>query len=309
VPSYWDGAAESIHTFIIRSATAGEPMTPADLCFAGAAEQARLVREGDVSATELIEATLARIEAIDPQINSYSVVFGDEALQAARDADARRIEGGDPLPMLGVPIAVKDNIALAGQTTNWGTSAVTAVAAEDAPLIARLRSAGAIIVGKTNCSELAVWPFTETPAWGATRNPWDLAFSPGGSSGGSGAAVAAGLCGLAVGSDGLGSVRVPSSFCGVFGLKPQRDRVWHESGGGGWYGLSVNGPLCRSVADAALFLDVADTGEAPTSFGRSLIDPLPHPLRIAVAWNSAAMFPVAARIGIAVKPMRRNVFR
>lgn len=272
-------------------------MNPEDLCFAGAAEQARMVRGGQISATELVEATLARIAVVDPKINAFSEVFADEARQVARDLDANRASDGRDRPLLGVPIALKDNIAIAGHTTNWGTSAVTEPAAADAPLVARLRDAGAVIVGKTTCSELAVWPFTETPAWGATRNPWDTDFTPGGSSGGSGAAVAAGLCGLAVGSDGLGSIRVPAGFCGVFGVKPQRDRVWHEPGGGGWFGLSVNGPLCRSVADAALFLDVADTGQTPPSFHRTLADPLHRPLRIAVAWNSAAYYPLAARTG------------
>ncbi|MGB5757367.1 MAG: amidase family protein [Acidimicrobiales bacterium] len=128
-----------------------------------------------------------------------------------------------------------------------------------------LRGAGAIIIGKTNLSELAAWPFTETSTWGATRNPWNTDYSPGGSSGGSAAAVAAGLCGMALGSDGLGSIRAPASFTGVFGLKPQRDRVWHDADN--WHGLAVNGPLARSVTDGALFLDATAGPRSTTRIG------------------------------------------
>lgn len=167
-------------------------------------------------------------------------------------------------------------------------------ASADAPVIAALRDAGAIIIGKTTCSELATWPFTETSACGATRNPWNLDYSPGGSSGGSGAAVAAGLCGVAVGSDGLGSIRVPASFSGVFGLKPQRDRVWH--GPADWNGMAVNGPLGRAVEDAALFLDAVGRSRPKQSFVDAFAAPV-QPLRVALAYKSAAYWPMAARLG------------
>ena len=142
-----------------------------------------------------------------------------------------------------------------------------------------LRDAGAIVVGKTNVPELTAWPFTETLAFGATRNPWSLDHTPGGSSGGAGAATAAGLCGLALGSDGAGSIRIPAAFCGLFGLKPQRDRVslgpnQHDS----WHGLVVNGPLTRRVADAALFLDVTAGRGFVEAAGRD-----PGRLRVAVS--------------------------
>lgn len=157
-----------------------------------------------------------------------------------------------------------------------------------------LRDAGAIILGKTTCSELVVWPFTETPAWGATRNPWNTEFSPGGSSGGSGAAVAAGLCGLATGSDGLGSIRVPASFTGVIGLKPHHGRVWtaeHD-----WNGLSSNGPLTRTVNDAALFLDVT-ASNGPSGGYRAAAADSPGRLSVALALDPPARWPMAARPG------------
>ena len=130
-------------------------------------------------------------------------------------------------------------------------------------MVRRLRAAGAVIVGKTAVPELMIWPFTETISFGATRNPWNTAYAPGGSSGGSGAAVAAGLAAMAVGSDGMGSIRIPSTWCGLFGIKPQRDRVPLAPHDGAWCGLSVNGPMARTVEDAALFLDVTSTLPAP----------------------------------------------
>jgi len=239
-------------------------------------------------------ATLERINKVNPTINAFNLVLADEALAEAADADGRvgGTRGGDGGPLLGVPIAVKDTINLAGHVTSMGTSGFATPAAQDSPLVATLRAAGAIVVGKTTCSELAVWPFTETTAFGATRNPWDPTYSPGGSSGGAGAAVAAGLCGLAVGSDGLGSVRVPAGFTGVFGLKPQRARVFHKPGG--WKGMAVNGPLCRAVEDAALFLDAA--ADADQSFVDAVRQP-PRQLNIAMAFKSAAFYPFTARLG------------
>lgn len=268
-------------------------MDATDLCFAGAAEQARLIRSREVSARELIDATLDRIAAIDPKINSYRVVLADEAKASADRIDASR-QPNDARPLLGVPTAVKDNLDVAGQFTHLGTKATDLPASADDPLVRKLRESGAIIIGKTNCSDLMVWPFTETPEWGATRNPWHTDYSPGGSSGGAGAAIAAGLCGLAVGSDGLGSVRVPAGFCGVFGLKPQRGRIWHTHFD--WHGMAVNGPLCRSVEDAALFIDAASDTPPPTSLQEALAIEL-EPQRIAVAWKSAAYYPLAARLG------------
>jgi amidase len=253
-------------------------MDATDLCFAGAAEQARLVASGEVSARELVEATLQRIERLNPTLNAFRVVFAARALIEAHQADARHGAGGHR-PLLGVPVAVKDSIDVAGEVTAFGSFAHGGPAESDADVVRALRDAGAIVVGKTNVPELTVWPFTETLAFGATRNPWSLDHTPGGSSGGAGAATAAGLCGLALGSDGAGSIRIPAAFCGLFGLKPQRDRVslgpnQHDS----WHGLVVNGPLTRRVADAALFLDVTAGGGFVEAAGRD-----PGRLRVAVS--------------------------
>ena len=253
-------------------------MDATGLCFAGAAEQARLVSSGEVSARELVEATLQRIERLNPTLNAFRVVFAARALIEAHQADARHGAGGHR-PLLGVPVAVKDSIDVAGEVTAKGSLAHGGPVESDADVVRALREAGAIVVGKTNVPELMVWPFTETLAFGATRNPWSLDHTPGGSSGGAGAAAAAGLCGVALGSDGAGSIRIPAAFCGLFGLKPQRDRVslgpgQHDA----WHGMAVNGPLSRRVADAALFLDVTGGGGFVEAAGRD-----PGRLRIAVS--------------------------
>ena len=154
-----------------------------------------------------------------------------------------------------MPIAVKDDIDVAGEVTAFGTNAHGGPEQSDAELVSRLRAAGAVVIGKTNVPELTIWPFTESATFGVTRNPWDRQRAPGGSSGGSAAAVAAGLVGAALGSDGMGSIRIPAAWCGLFGLKPQRDRVPVAPKRAPWHGLSVNGVLTRSVADTALFLD------------------------------------------------------
>jgi amidase len=268
-------------------------MDAADLAFAGAARQARLVRDGEVSARELVRATLERIERVGPALNAFRVVFAERALAEAEQADARR-RAGDERALLGVPVAIKDDTDVAGEATARGTSADGRPAAHDAEVVARLRAAGAIVVGKTNVPELTMWPFTETLSYGATRNPWSPDHTPGGSSGGSGAAVAAGLCGVALGSDGAGSIRIPSAFCGVFGLKPQRGRVPLGPGRTeAWHGLVAVGPLARGVADAALFLDVA-AGETGARFVRAAATP---PTRLRVAVSTAVPAGAVARLG------------
>jgi amidase len=254
-------------------------MDASDLCFAGAAEQARLVAAGEVSARDLVEATLQRIERLNPTLNAFRVVFAARALIEAHQADARRGAGGER-PLLGVPVAVKDDIDVAGEISAYGSLAHGEPATEDAPAVRALRAAGAIIVGKTNVPELTIWPFTESLAYGATRNPWSLDHTSGGSSGGAGTAVAAGLAGVGLGSDGAGSIRIPASFCGLFGLKPQRDRIpMTPNGYGTAQRLAVYGPLARRVADAALLLEVtAGGGGFVEAAGRD-----PGRLRIAVS--------------------------
>jgi amidase len=240
-------------------------MDTTDLAFAGISGQAEMIAAGNISSRELVELYLKRIERFDGQLNSFRVVLAERALLEADQADARRRAGTPPTqrPLLGVPIAIKDDVDVAGEITALGTNAHSGVPAPaDAELVRRLREAGAIVIGKTNVPELCIWPFTETPTFGATRNPWDLQRAPGGSSGGSAAAVAAGLVGAAVGSDGAGSIRIPSAWCGLFGLKPQRGRVSMAPKPEAWHGLSVNGVLSRSVIDTALFHDVASGSAA-----------------------------------------------
>jgi len=234
-------------------------MDATTLAYAGAAEQARLIRAGEVSSREVVEATLARIDRVNPSLNAYRVVLAERALAEAGQADARR-KGGDDRPLLGVPVAIKDDVDVAGEATAWGTAAHAGPVARDAEVIRRLRAAGAVIVGKTLVPELTMLPATDTITFGSARNPWDLGRTPGGSSGGSAAAAAAGLCGVALGSDGAGSIRNPSAWNGLFGLKPTRDRVPVAPHDDAWQGLSVNGPLARRVADAALFLDATVDG-------------------------------------------------
>jgi len=230
-------------------------MDERELAFAGAAQQARMLADGTVSALALLDVYLDRIRRLDPELRSYRVVLAESAREQAASAQAR-LDAGERLPLLGVPIAIKDDVDIAGEVTTYGTSAHGAARTADAEVVRRLRAAGAVLVGKTAVPEMTVWPFAETTTFGATRNPWNTDYTPGGSSAGSAAAVAAGLASMALGSDGMGSIRVPATWCGLFGLKPQRDRVPLAPHDGAWNGLTVNGPIARTVEDAALLLDV-----------------------------------------------------
>jgi amidase len=240
----------------------------ADLAFAGAARHAELLRGGQLSSRELVEGYLQRIAELDPQLNAFRAVYSDWALAAADQADAR-LRAGDERPLLGVPVAVKDNVDVALDVACHGTRSPREPAAADSEVVARLRAAGAVLVGRTHLPELAIWPFTESATYGMTRNPWSVHHTPGGSSGGSAAAVAAGLVPLALASDGGGSIRIPAACCGLFGLKPQRGRVSLGPLTEHWYGLSVLGPLARSVLDAALFLDAVADKAPPTPFAEA----------------------------------------
>jgi amidase len=275
-------------------------MDPVDLAFAGIARQAELIAAGEVSARELTELYLRRIERHDAQLNAFRVVFTERALLEADQADARRRIGSPPAqrPLLGVPIAIKEDADVLGEVTMFGTRAGERVASVDQEVVRRLREAGAVIIGKTNVPEMTLWPFTETPTFGSTRNPWNLQHTPGGSSGGSGAAVTAGLVGGALGSDGLGSIRIPSSFCGLFGIKPSRHRISlapHTEQLYGWHGLAVYGPIARSVRDAALFLDVtAQTPPVQGTFAEAAAR-VPGRLRVAVSTKPILPQPIDAR--------------
>jgi len=261
-----------------------------ELAFAGLARQAQLVADGEVSARELVQTCLDRIERLDPTLNAFRIVFAERAIQEADQAQARR-EAGDRRPLLGVPVAIKDEVDVAGETTPWGGRAHGPPATRDAEVVRRLRSAGAVLIGKTNVPELSIFPFTESARFGYTHNPWNLDRTPGGSSGGSAAAVAAGLVAGALASDGGGSIRIPAACCGLFGLKPQRGRISLMPRPDAWYGLSVNGCLTRRVADTALFMDVTagpadgdrDTPPAPARPFAQAAAEAPGTLRIAVS--------------------------
>jgi amidase len=256
-----------------------------DLAFAGVAAQAELVRRGEVSSVELVELHLERIQRLEPELNAFRVVMAERALADARQADARRV-AGEERPLLGVPIAVKDTEDVAGERTAWGTAMRGAPAAHDNDLVARLRGAGAVVIGKTNLPELAIMGTTEGPAFGVTRNPWDTDRTPGGSSGGSAAGVAAGLCAAATATDGAGSIRGPASCCGLVGLKPQRDRVSLGALAGHWHGMSAAGFVTRTVEDTALLLDVAADRKPERPYVEASRDE-PEKLRIALSFKAA----------------------
>src|SRR3954451_2172123 len=263
-----------------------------DVAFAGAARQAEMVRAGEVSPTELVRLCLHRIARLDPELNAFRKVLAERALLEAEQAEARR-KGGDERPLLGVPIAIKDESDVAGEINLHGTDAFTEPATADCEMVRRLREAGAIIVGLTLSPELAICGFTESATYGVTRNPWNLQRSPAGSSGGSGAAVAAGLVPIASAGDGGGSIRLPAASCGLFGLKPQRGRISLAPDLEYWNGLAVNGCLSRNVLDTALWLDVTSGGSkergAPPPPGRPFVESAKTPPgKLRVAYSTLA---------------------
>lgn len=259
-----------------------------------AGELAAAVREGRLHPTAVVAAHLDRIERLDPRLAAFVSVLRPAAIAEA-EALAARTDLVD-LPLAGVPVAVKDNLDVAGEPTGHGLHATDlSPAPSDDPVVASLRAAGAVVVGKTSLPELGIWPFTDGPA-AATLNPWDRTRVAGGSSGGSAVAVATGMAPIGIGNDGLGSLRIPAAATGVFGLKPGSGLVPRRGLGGlgeVWFGMSQNGPLATTVADAALTLDVM----AGTDRYR---DPTPprRPLRVAVSVASPAP---------AVRPHRDHV--
>jgi aspartyl-tRNA(Asn)/glutamyl-tRNA(Gln) amidotransferase subunit A len=227
-----------------------------------------------LSARELVTAALERIDAVDPQVNAFTAVDGDAALADAAALDERLAAGEEIGPLTGIPLGVKDLEDAAGYVTSHGSALHVgdAPATADSPLVERLKAAGCIVIGKTNTPEFGFKGDTTNVPFGATRNPWNLEHSAGGSSGGSGAAVAAGMVPLCTGSDGGGSIRIPSSLCGLSGMKPSLGRV--PSGGPmapDWPDLSTRGPMARRIRDVTLALD-AVVGPEPTDL-RSL--PMP----------------------------------
>ena len=228
-----------------------------EICFLPAIKLASEIRNRRLSAVEVVSAFLARITRVNPALNAYVTLCETQALNDAALADKELSEGGQPGPLHGVPFSVKDLVYTAGARTTSGSRIYeNFIPKQDALAVSRLRAAGAILLGKTNTPEFGYKATTENLLFGSTRNPWNIQYTSGGSSGGAAAATAAGLSPLSVSTDGGGSIRIPASFCGVFGLKPTFGRVPTLPGSGGWRTLSHTGPTTRTVADAALMLDV-----------------------------------------------------
>jgi amidase len=227
---------------------------PTTLVGATAKQIARAVRRGDTSATQVVADHLEQIAISDPELHAFRVVRGGEAMVEAEKVDEQ--DDLANLPLAGVPVAVKENTPVAGLPTwNGSETARTAVAEDDHEVVRRLRGAGAVVVGVTRMPELGLWGVTDGPD-GPTRNPWALDRTPGGSSGGAAAAVAAGLVPMAHANDGLGSIRIPAACCGLVGLKPGRGVVPCDLGVDDWFGLVEHGVLTTTVADAAVGFSV-----------------------------------------------------
>lgn len=250
---------------------------PTTMVGATAKQIARAVRRGDTSATQVVADHLEQIAISDPELHAFRVVRAGEAMTEAEKVDEQ--DDLSNLPLAGVPVAVKENTPVAGLPTwNGSEACCTPVAEEDHEVVRRLRGAGAVVVGVTRMPELGLWAVTDG-ADGPTRNPWALDRTPGGSSGGSAAAVAAGLVPMAQGNDGLGSIRIPAACCGLVGLKPGSGVVPSELGLDGWFGLAENGVLTTTVGDAALGFSVL-AGRRPPKLTE------PHRLRVGVSVKS-----------------------
>jgi len=228
-----------------------------DVHYLTASEALALFRARDLSPVEFMQATIDRIEAVDGEVNALPILFFDEALEGARQAEARYAgRGGRPRPLEGIPVAVKDEVEVAGQPSTEGSLILKDYVAEHtAACVQRIIDAGGIIHARSATPEFCCAAITDSRLWGVTRNPWNLAYSPGGSSGGSGAALAAGMATLATGSDIGGSIRIPASFCGVVGFKPPYGRVPQEPP----FNLDHychDGPMARTVEDCRLLENV-----------------------------------------------------
>ena len=258
-----------------------------------AVELAGLVRAGEVSARELVEAALARVEALDPVVGAFASTRPDRALE-----EAARVRAGDPRPFAGVPLALKDSAAEAGLPCPVGSQVFAGYRpAADSAVVRRLREAGFVVVGRTRMPELGILPTTEPSAGGPTRNSFDLSRTPGGSSGGAAAAVAAGMVPVAHGGDGGGSLRIPAACCALVGLKPSRGRV-SSAPGAGDDPLVTQGALTRTVADAAALLDVL----AGYEIGDATWAPPPHRPYRQVVHEAAQHPPAGLRIGVVLAP-------
>lgn len=270
-------------------------MNETDLAFTPALELATLIRRREISPLELVEIYLNRIQSLNPILGSYFTVTADLAIADATAKTELCATTSELPPFFGVPISIKDMNAVAGIPCTYGNPALLNNVPEfDEGIITKLKQAGFIILGKTATSELGSFPYTEPTGFPPARNPWNLEYTPGGSSGGAAAAVAAGLCAIAQGSDGGGSIRGPAACCGLVGIKPARGRVSKAPVGETLAGIAANGPLARTVADAAAMLD--------TISGYITGDPYwlpdPEPSFLAAAKTPPARLNIAFATGI-----------
>lgn len=278
-----------------------------DLCHASAVEIARAVKNREVSAVEVTQAQIARIDAVNPKINAVVQDVRDEALAAARDVDLKIARGEDPGPMAGVPVTTKVNVDQAGfATTNGLTLLKNTVAKHDSPFVASIRNAGGIVLGRTNTPAFSLRWFTRNALHGQTLNPHNAAITPGGSSGGAAAAVAAGLCAIAHGTDIAGSIRYPAYACGLHGLRPTLGRVpaYNATAPDRFIGaqvMAVSGPIARCMEDIALGLKVMSMP--------SPLDPshVPAPLASGPFRKRAAL--TLAPDGMPVEPSVKDALR
>ncbi|MGL4305846.1 MAG: amidase family protein [Mycobacteriaceae bacterium] len=269
------------------------------LIFYDVVEQARMIAAKEISSVLLTQLTLKRIKQLNPKLNAFTCILEDSALMVAQELDDELQQTGKVRGLLhGVPIAIKDDNDVAGVVTTFGGRASTIPALCDGEVVRKLKEAGAIIIGKTNLPEFASLPFTEPILFGPALNPWNIERSSAGSSGGSAVAVASGMVGAAIGTDGGGSIRLPSAYCGLVGLKAQRGRVSSAPYQDLWRLLGTTGPLTRSVRDCALIYDVisgstpidrltTDQLEGPLA---DMVDAKARSLRIAISQKNPARF-------------------
>ena len=267
-------------------------MDELEICYLSATDMANAIKTRKLSPVEIMEAILHRIERLNPKVNAYCTLVAESAMKQARQAEAMVLRGEKLGPLHGVPVSIKDLIFTGGIRTTAGSRIYqNFIPKQDAIAVERLKAAGAIVIGKTNTAEFGWVAITDNPLFGVTRNPWNLELTPGGSSGGAAASVALGMGPLAMGNDGGGSIRIPASFCGVFGFKPSFGRVPQYPDFPGWETLGHTGPITRTVEDAALAMEViaGRDDRDPSSLPDTTLHCLPFPgadlKGLKVAWS------------------------
>lgn len=271
-------------------------MPATDLCYTPATELAAMIRQRTLSPVELMDAVLARIEALNPRLNAFLAVDADRARTQARAAEAAVMRGEPLKPLHGLPVSIKDLEPSAGLRCTYGSKFFADnIADVDGMVTERVKAAGGIVIGKTNTPHYGYKDMCDNLLGPPCRNPWNLERTSGASSGGAGAAIAAGMGPLAHGSDGAGSIRIPSALCGVFGLKPSFGRVPNWPNADIWACRSHNGPMTRTVADAALLLgvmagpDLRDPTSIdcpPEDYAAAVAQPLEALRGLRVAWSA-----------------------